>query len=168
MRLYFRPQPKSGPKPKKKPKPLNLKKGFKTYENAGKNYRHRRSEADIRRYAEECREKRLAARTEAETRLQEILKEMGVEAEAERIFYITDTTGKIANFIILDFMLKTPDGNGIAIELDGFQHSRQVGYDRGRDEWLERTHGIKTFRLKNKEVFASNFEEKLKEVMSIW
>lgn len=78
----------------------------------------------------------------AELAFEEILKELEIEYEKEKIFQNGD------RWVLVDFFI--PEGN-LAIEIDGLQHTLQADYDRGRTEWLAGK-GIKTIRFQNPEV----------------
>lgn len=132
-------------KERKRPnKTLQNRRKFKTHDNPTKNYRFKFTPEETLARAQESRRERLANPTPAETAFSELLRQQGVAFQREAIFINGD------RFILADFHLAQ---HKIVFEIDGKSHLGQLGYDRGRDKWLEATHGIKTIRIKNEAIF---------------
>jgi very-short-patch-repair endonuclease len=90
--------------------------------------------------AQGCRLERLRNRTRAEMAFAELIDRHRILYEVEKLFLNGD------RWILVDFYLKD---RMLAIELDGSVHDNQKEYDRGRDDWLLRQYGVRTFRLSN-------------------
>jgi len=116
--------------------------------NPIKRYRHKRKLEDVRDYANQCRQKRLANPSEAERALQDILENIGIAAEREKILSYAEGQ----RFIIADFYI---DSAKAILEADGPNHGLQRGYDRGRDQYFEQL-GIKTYRFTNREILKNS------------
>lgn len=118
---------------------------FRPQTNPLKTYKHKRSALSISAYANECRRMRLANPTIAEQTMGNILTNLGIKHERERIVFYAD------RFVLLDFYVPGPYMGGIALEIDGGIHKHQKTYDQGRDAYL-RSIGINTYRFTNSEV----------------
>ena len=143
------------PKPKRKakrPKPLRRTGGkiakksvFKAHgDNPLKTYRRRLTDYQVMVRAEIARQARLRDRTAAEMVFCELLDDMRVLYESEKIFLNGD------RFILVDVYVRSAK---VAFEIDGSAHDGQKRYDAGRDAWLLRVHRIRTVRISNAEVF---------------
>lgn len=131
----------------KKPR-IARKSRFKSHENPLKTYERKYSPEEIRLFAEGCRQKRLAQRTEAEISLQQILRELAISFEAEEIIYIRDTADRIVSFRIADFYCREIR---LIIEADGGVHAGTKKYDDGSDRYFA-SQGIRTIRFTNKQI----------------
>lgn len=83
--------------------------------------------------------------TLAETILKEALFEYGIDFEFQKPLY-SKSTCYIADFYIYDKRL--------VVELDGSSHKGREEYDTKRTKNIEKEHGFKVLRFKNKAVFA--------------
>lgn len=125
-------------------KQLNHKRKFKSFgQSSLKSYRRKRTDEQVRKYAEGKRQQRRLNPTRAEEAFAKILRAAGINFEREAIFLNGD------KFVLLDFYLP---GHHLAIECDGNIHAKQSAYDQGRDKWLCATHKIKTIRFRNEEI----------------
>lgn len=146
--MVFRPQPKKGLPPKKRRKSIARKSRFKLYDHPGKTYRLEPTE-NIRRKAEECRVRQMAAENPAELWFAGILNQLGIAFDYQVIFYRT------GSFIVADFVIKD---HRVVFEIDGrAAHESQRGYDEGRDRWLA-TQGYRTVRIAAHSVFHKRTE----------
>jgi very-short-patch-repair endonuclease len=135
--------PKQGKKTKKPRKPIQRKARFRIYEHPGKAYKLEPTE-NIRRKAEECRARQIAAANPAELRFAGILNQLGIPFEYQVIFHRT------GSFICVDFVVRA---HRVAFEVDGkAAHASQKGYDIGRDKWLA-SQGFNTIRIDAAAVF---------------
>jgi very-short-patch-repair endonuclease len=165
--MHFHPCPKPPPRPKKprKPiqrsrKPINRKSKFHAQTDVTKRYRNRRSASEVAGFAEKCRQIRLANPTPAEQAFAELLQELGVEFEREKI--IIYANGQ--RFLIADFYC---EGRNTIFEIDGGCHKQQARYDDARDRWLL-SQGIRTIRFTNTQVLRDHegCKEKIIETIS--
>lgn len=132
-------------------KVLNNRRTFKSFgQNSLKSYRRKRSDEEVKKYAEGKRIQRLAGATAGELACAQLLTELSIPFEREAIFLNGD------RFILVDIFIRRAN---LAIEIDGSIHRRQGSYDAQRDRWLLETHGIKTIRFTNCEILR-----KLQEV----
>jgi very-short-patch-repair endonuclease len=118
----------------------------------------RKTEAEIRLYAENVRAEQLANPTLAGQAFAGMLRQLGIEFEAECILY------RPGGFCIVDFGARSL---GIGFEIDGKYHGKQRRYDEGKDAFAE-TQGIKIYRLTNEAVLYHPKETlaKLKEILA--
>lgn len=91
------------------------------------------------RCADKNRRKKLTPATKA---LMAVLNDLGVKYKREVVLH-NRLTGA---WCIADFVL--PDRR-MVIELDGFQHRFQKGYDVGRDQWIREFSGYAVARFWN-------------------
>jgi very-short-patch-repair endonuclease len=138
--------PKERPRKEKRRRPIPVRCTFKLYDNPLKPPTQRYPTHALIANAHEFRAQRLANPSPAEDAFASILQSLGVSFERERIFYRT------GSFIIADFFVRSRD---LVFEVDGFQHSCQIGYDAGRDQWLKQAHGIRTVRISASTVLRS-------------
>lgn len=147
-----RRSPKERPEKKKKRYVIPRKARFKLYDNPLKPYRLQPTE-DIRRKAEECRARQIAAENPVELWFAGILNQLGVKFQYQVMFY------RVGSFICVDFIC--PE-HKVAFEVDGeAYHQGQEGYDNGRDRWLL-TQGYRTIRFKAKDVFKKRTDTLLR------
>lgn len=133
------------------------RKKFKGHDNVTKYYQRKLTDYQVMVRAEINRQNRLRNATEAENAFAEILKQIGIEYDREKIFQNGD------RYILVDFYVA---GSHIAFEIDGSVHDLQRGYDAGRDGWLQSQH-IRTVRFSNKSVLHRSAEvaEKVREAI---
>jgi very-short-patch-repair endonuclease len=147
--------PKERPDRGRQRRQIARKSRFKLFDNPLKPYKLPPTES-IRRKAEECRARQIAAENPAELQFATILRQAGLHPLQIRdpgdirgfryqvIFY------RVGSFIVVDFVC---DHQGIVFEIDGrASHESQKGYDAGRDRWLL-TQGFRTVRITATDVF---------------
>lgn len=141
-------------------KRLNTKRKFHAQDNETKTYKTKRTPADVARFAEACRMERLANPTPAEDAFEQILRDMGVGYEREKIWNYAGGNG----FVLFDFFLPTLR---IAIEVDGSSHSNQKRFDVERDKYFASI-GISTIRFENAQILRTpaQVEEKIREIIN--
>lgn len=93
------PKPSKPKYLKRSRKPISRKSRFKSNENIFKTYHTKRTPADVIKFAEACRLERLRNPTPAEDACSELLFDMGLKHEREKIHYYNTGTA----FIIIDF-----------------------------------------------------------------
>jgi very-short-patch-repair endonuclease len=129
----------------KRKKPIRPKGKFRAHgANALKTYRRRRTDAEVRAYANQCRRDRLRNRTKEEVRLCEILDDQRILYEVEKVFLNGD------RHILADFFISSAM---LVIEVDGSSHDFRKKYYAGRDRWLLDQYGVRTLRLPNETIF---------------
>jgi very-short-patch-repair endonuclease len=116
---------------------------FHVRDNPLKTYR-RKTETEIRLQAQDARARQLESPTLAGQAFAGILKQLGVEFEAECILY------RPGGFCIVDFVSRPL---GIGFEIDGRYHQRQRNYDQGKDLHAAEQ-GIKIYRITNEAVLT--------------
>jgi very-short-patch-repair endonuclease len=107
-------------------------------------------------HSRERRKELLARQTGAEKRLAVILKNLGIRACPQAVFFLDDY-----HYRIVDFYLPKP--YRIIVELDGSVHDSQdaKNYDAWKDQKLKTAHHrFRILRFKNDEVFENGFVAK--------
>lgn len=146
-------------KPLKRRKKLNNRRKFIDRDYASKKYNFgfRWTENEIIERANNARQDRLNNPTLAEECFAEILRELGIPFEREKIILNGD------RFVLIDAYL--PDRK-MCLEIDGSSHKTQEKYDQGRDAWLK-AQGYEVIRFQNKEVLKTpeKVQTKINEVI---
>jgi very-short-patch-repair endonuclease len=140
---------------KKARKPIPVRSKFKV-PNETKTYRPKHTEEQIKAYAEKKRQERLANRTEAEISLERLIREMGIEVEAEKILYVKASNSHILSFCLADVYCPA---FSLILEADGNIHRTRKKYDRGRDGYFAEQ-GVRTLRFWNHEILKTPEEVK--------
>jgi very-short-patch-repair endonuclease len=138
--------PKEKPKNVKRRKPIPIRSHFRLYDDPRKPRTQRYPTPAVIAKAEQYRAQRFANPSAGEVAFDEILRTIGIAFERERIFYRT------GSFIIVDFYVPS---RSLVFEVDGSQHTRQIGYDAGRDQWIRQAHGVRTCRISAATVLRS-------------
>lgn len=134
-------------------KALRQRGSFKGYLPSEKPRKRCRSDFEVIQYALQMRQERLTNPTRAETALSQILRDLGIAHEREKIFLNGD------RFILADVYLP---GYNLTIECDGERlHKSQERYDNQRAMWLARAYGVGTVRFGNKEILSGKTREQL-------